>query len=74
MRKITLIAKCLVEGGHISQLTDAEAIAQRYICDEFPQLDFNEWNTCLDPEQSELFLAQFTFQTPVQLDRLVKAL
>ena len=56
MRKSTIIAKCLVSGGHISQLSDAEVIAERYFNEAFPQLDFNEWNTTVDLQQSELFL------------------
>lgn len=74
MKKSTLIAKYLVHAGHISQLQDAEIIAERFINQEFPQLDFNQWNTSVNLEQSEQFLNNLNFTSPVQLDKLVEQL
>ncbi len=74
MKKSTLIAKYLVNAGHISQLQDAEIIAERFINQEFPQLDFNQWNTSVNVQQSEQFLSNLNFTSPVQLDKLVEQL
>lgn len=74
MRKSTLIANWLVSAGHISQLNDAELITERFFNEEFPQLDFNEWNTNIDIEDSEQFLAKVNFSSPMQLDVLLREL
>ena len=74
VKKSTLIANWLVSAGHVSQLNDAELITERFFNEEFPQLDFNEWNTNLNIEESELFLAKVNFSSPVQLEILVKEL
>lgn len=74
MKKSTIIAKYLVSAGHISQIQDAEMIAERFINEQFPQLDFNSWNTPVDVEQSEQFLNTLNFSSPVQLEKLVEQL
>lgn len=74
MRKSTLIAKCLVTGGHVSEISDGELITESYINQEFPQLDFNEWNIRLTPIQSERFLEKVNFSSPIQLEKLVQEL
>ena len=74
VRKSTLIANWLVSAGHISQLNDAELITERFFNEEFPQLDFNEWNTNIDIEDSEQFLAKVNFSSPMQLDVLLREL
>lgn len=74
VRKSTLIANWLVSAGHVSQLSDAELITERFFNEEYPQLDFKEWNTKIDVEESELFLAKINFSSPIQLSMLVKEL
>lgn len=74
MKKSTIIAKYLVNAGHISQIQDAEMIAERFINEQFPQLDFNSWNTPVGVEQSEQFLNTLNFSSPVQLEKLVEQL
>lgn len=74
MKKSMLIASWLVSAGHISQIHDAELITERFFNEEYPQLDFNEWNTNIDIEDSEQLLAKINFSSPIQLDVLLKEL
>lgn len=74
MKKSTLVASWLVSAGHISHIHDAELITERFFNEEYPQLDFNEWNTNVDIEDSEQFLAKINFSSPMQLDVLLKEL
>ena len=74
MRKSTLIASWLVSAGHVSQLNDAELITERFFNEEYPQLNFKEWNTKINIEESEQFLAKVNFSSPIQLGMLVKEL
>lgn len=74
MRKSTLIAQYLVSGGHVSQLSDAELITERFISQEYPQLDYEQWNTSLNLAQSEQFLQALNFSSPMQLQQLVHLL
>lgn len=44
MRKVTIIAQCLINSGYRSELLAAENTVRRTFEDEFPERDFQQWN------------------------------
>lgn len=56
MRRITIIATCLVNSNMINRIEDAEHRAEQVFRDEFPQEDFTAWNREVDDQTASTII------------------
>lgn len=56
MRKVTLVAKCLIACGFKSNIEDTESRVRFTFEEEFPGDGFDHWNERIDDELSKKYL------------------